>query len=135
MKPKVIGYWVATAIIGFELLVGGIADLLHGRALFAVGPPVADFLARLGYPVYLLTIIGAWKLLGGITLAVPGFPRLKEWAYAGIFFEMTGAAVSWMATGDNTANSSRPSCSLFLRWLRGPCGRRHASWEPYHQSR
>ena len=108
MKPKVIGYWVATAMIEFELLVGGIADLLHGRALLVVGPPVADFLARLGYPVYLLTIVGAWKLLGGIALAIPGFPRLKEWAYAGVFFEMTGAAVSWIATGNNTGEFIAP---------------------------
>lgn len=108
MKLKVIGYWAATAIIEFELLVGGITDLVHGREVLVVGPPVADVLAHLGYPAYLLTIIGAWKLLGGIALAVPRFPRLKEWAYAGVFFEMTGAAASWIAIGDNTGQFIAP---------------------------
>lgn len=86
MKAKVIGYWVTTAIIEFELLAGGITDLAHGREVLVVGPPVVDVLAHFGYPVYLLTIIGSWKLLGGIALAVPRLPRLKEWAYVGVFF-------------------------------------------------
>ncbi len=105
---KVIGYWVTTAIIEFELLVGGITDLVHGRALLVLGPPVVDILAQLGYPVYLLTILGIWKILGAIALVVPRFPRLKEWAYAGVFFEMTGAAASWIATGDNTGQFIAP---------------------------
>ena len=108
MKPKVIGYWVTTAIIEFELLVGGMADLVHGRAVLVVGPPVVDVLAQLGYPVYLLTILGTWKLLAGIALVVPRFPRLKEWAYAGVFFHMTGAAASWMAIGDKTGQCITP---------------------------
>jgi len=108
MKPKVIGYWVTTAIIEFELLVGGMADLVHGRAVLVVGPPVVDVLAQLGYPVYLLTILGTWKLLAGIALVVPRFPRLKEWAYAGVFFHMTGAAASWIAIGDNTGQFITP---------------------------
>jgi uncharacterized membrane protein YphA (DoxX/SURF4 family) len=108
MKPKVIGYWVTTAIIEFELLVGGITDLVHGRAVLVAGPPVADILAQLGYPVYLLTILGIWKLLAGIALVAPRFPRLKEWAYAGVFFEMTGAAASWIAIGDNTGQFIAP---------------------------
>jgi uncharacterized membrane protein YphA (DoxX/SURF4 family) len=108
MTTKVIGYWVATAIIEFELLVGGITDLAHGRALLVAGPPVADVLANLGYPAYLLAVLGTWKLLGGTALVVPGFPRLKEWAYAGVFFEMTGAAASWIAIGDNTGQFITP---------------------------
>jgi uncharacterized membrane protein YphA (DoxX/SURF4 family) len=104
----VSGYWAATAIIEFELLVGGMTDLVHGREVLVVGPPVAAVLAHLGYPAYLLTIIGIWKLLGGVALAVPRFPRLKEWAYAGVFFEMTGAAASWMAMGDNTGQFIPP---------------------------
>ena len=108
MKSKVIGYWVTTAIIEFELLVGGITDVVRGRAVLVAGPPVADILAQLGYPVYLLTIIGIWKLLAGIALVVPRFPRLKEWAYAGVFFEMTGAAASWIAIGDKTGQFIAP---------------------------
>ena len=109
VKLKTIAYWVTTAIIEFELLVGGIADLVHGRVLLVAGPPVVDVLAHLGYPAYLLTILGIWKLLAAIALAVPGFPRLKEWAYAGVFFHMTGAAASWIAIGDKTGEFVTPT--------------------------
>src|SRR2546430_5841961 len=63
-------------------LGGGVTDLAQGRASVVSGPFVADVITHLGYPVYLLTILGVWKLAGGVTLLVPGFPRLKEWAYA-----------------------------------------------------
>ena len=108
MKPKVMGYWVTTAIIEFELLVGGIADLMHWRTVLVAGPPVVDELAHLGYPAYLATILGIWKLLGATALVAPRFPRLKEWAYAGVFFDMTGAAASWIAIGDNTSEFIAP---------------------------
>lgn len=101
MKLKVIGYWATTAMIALELLVGGAADLVHGRALLFVGDPVVAVLAHLGYPVYVLTILGWWKVLGAIVLLAPRFPRLKEWAYAGTFFDLTGAAVSFALRGDS----------------------------------
>ena len=72
---------------------GGAAELAHRRENI-------EGLILLGYPVYFVMIIGFWKILGGIALLVPGFPRLKEWAYAGIFFNMTGAAVSHAVNGD-----------------------------------
>ncbi len=97
MKLKVIGYWATTAIVAFELLAGGVTDLIHGPALLFVGDPVVLTLAQLGYPVYLLTILGVWKLLGAIVLLIPRFPRLKEWAYAGTFFVYMGATASWAA--------------------------------------
>jgi uncharacterized membrane protein YphA (DoxX/SURF4 family) len=99
MKTKMIGYWVTTIIVALELLTGGVTDLIHGPALLFAGDPVVSVLAQLGYPVYLLTILGVWKLLGAVVLLVPRFPRLKEWAYAGTFIEMTGAAASWVARG------------------------------------
>jgi uncharacterized membrane protein YphA (DoxX/SURF4 family) len=101
LKMKVIGYWVTTIFVALELLAGGVTDLVHGRELLFVGDPVVDVLAHLGYPAYLLTILGVWKLLGAIALLTPRFPRLKEWAYAGTFFEMTGAAASHVARGDD----------------------------------
>ena len=58
-----------------------------------------DGMHALGYPTYFLTILGIWKVLGAIAMLVPRFPRLKEWAYAGIFFDLTGAAASWAAVG------------------------------------
>src|SRR5437588_5094108 len=98
---KLIAYWMATTLIGLETLAGGATDLLHGRASLISGPFVLDVITHLGYPRYLLTILGIWKLLGGIVLFAPGLPRIKEWAYAGIFFELTGAAASWALHGDN----------------------------------
>ncbi|HEV2498395.1 MAG TPA: DoxX family protein [Terriglobia bacterium] len=99
-----IGYWATTIIIVLELLAGGATDLVRGPALLVAGPSVVNAVAQLGYPTYLLTILGLWKLLGAVTLLVPGFQRLKEWAYAGIVFEMTGAAASWVACGDRGSN-------------------------------
>jgi uncharacterized membrane protein YphA (DoxX/SURF4 family) len=108
MHMKVIGYWATTAIVALELLAGGVmdlaggvTDLTHDRTVFVIGQPVVEVLAHLGYPVYLLTILGLWRLLGAIALLAPRFPRLKEWVYAGTFFELTGAAASSAARGDN----------------------------------
>jgi len=59
-----------------------------------------DMITHLGYPVYLLTLLGIWKILGVVAVLIPKFPLLKEWAYAGIFFVMSGAIFSHIATGD-----------------------------------
>ncbi len=93
MKTKVIGYWATTAILAFAVVSSGAAELARRR-------DNVEGLVHLGYPVYLATSIGFGKVLGGITLLAPGFPRLKEWAYAGIFFNMTGAAASHAVSGD-----------------------------------
>jgi uncharacterized membrane protein YphA (DoxX/SURF4 family) len=81
---KSIGYWVATALIALETFVGGITDLVHGGTELVAGPAVVGVVTHLGYPVYILTILGVWKLLGAVVIVVPGLPRLKEWAYAGV---------------------------------------------------
>lgn len=105
-----IFYWTATTLITLETLVGGVADVTHGRTVLVSGPFVTDVLAGLGYPAYVLWIIGIWKILGAITLLVPGFLRLKEWAYAGIVFALSGAVASLAACG-HTAELIAP---LFL---------------------
>ncbi len=105
MKTKIIAYWATTVFVALELLVGGATDLLHGREILVIGDPVVQVITYLGYPVYFLTILGLWKLLGAVALLVPRFPRLKEWAYAGAFFDMTGAAASWALHGDSVSNS------------------------------
>jgi hypothetical protein len=99
MRLRVIGYWATTAVVVLELLGGGVTDLLHGGTAVVAGPPVAGVLTHLGYPVYLLTILGVWKLLGAIVLLAPRFPRLKEWAYAGVFFVYMGAIASGLVRG------------------------------------
>jgi hypothetical protein len=92
MKWKSISYWVVTGIVGFCIGSGGAAEL-------ARVPGTVEGLVRLGYPAYFVSIIGFWKLLGAIAILAPGFPRLKEWAYAGIFFNMTGAAATGIFVG------------------------------------
>jgi DoxX-like family len=91
MKLKSISYWVVTAMLAFFIGSGGAAELAHV-------PGNVQGLVQLGYPVYFATIIGFWKVLGAVAILVPRFPRLKEWAYAGIFFNMTGAAATGLFT-------------------------------------
>lgn len=93
MSGKTIAYWVTTSLVGFALLSGGTAQLLHQRE-------TVEGILALGYPAYVVTILGAWKVLGGATLLLPRLPLLKEWAYAGAFFDLTGAAASHAACGD-----------------------------------
>jgi len=92
-RTRAIVYWVATGLLVFELVLGGIWDVLRV-------PHVCIVFERLGYPLYLLVILGVWKLLGSVALVIPRFPRLKEWAYAGVVFNLTGALVSHVASGD-----------------------------------
>lgn len=92
-RGKVFAYWVTTALLAFVVGSGGIGELAHQWGTL-------ETVEIVRYPVYFLTIFGIWKLLGTITILVPGFPRLKEWAYAGIFFGMTGAAASHAFVGD-----------------------------------
>ena len=99
VKVKMISYWITTVLIATETFAGGVVDVTHGRTNVFSGPRVTDILAGLGYPLYVLAIIGIWKILGAITLVVPGFLRLKEWAYAGIVFELSGAVASHAACG------------------------------------
>ena len=88
---KSISYWVITAMVAFFIGSGGIAELTRV-------PGTVEGLVHLGYPAYFATIIGFWKLLGAIAILAPGFPRLTEWAYAGIFLNMTGAAATGLFT-------------------------------------
>ena len=85
-------YWVTTALLALELVLGGIWDVLRVSQVHVI-------IDRLGYPPYFLVILGIWKLLGAVAVIVPRFPRLKEWAYAGVVFDLTGALVSNLASG------------------------------------
>jgi uncharacterized membrane protein YphA (DoxX/SURF4 family) len=92
MKTKNIAYWTTTILVAF-FMSGGIAQVAQVKAT------VDGFVHILGYPPYFVTILGVWKVLGAIAILVPRFPRLKEWAYAGIFFDLTGAAASNASVG------------------------------------
>ena len=91
-RGRIIAFWVTTALVVFELALGGIWDVLRV-------PQVRELIGRLGYPPYFLVILGIWKLLGAVALVIPRFPRLKEWAYAGVVFDLTGAVASLLASG------------------------------------
>ena len=78
MKMKGIGYWATTSIVAIELLAGGVTDLVHGRTSLVAGQPVAEVLEHLGYPAYLLRILGGRKVVGASALLAPRFPRRKR---------------------------------------------------------
>jgi uncharacterized membrane protein YphA (DoxX/SURF4 family) len=88
MKAKSIVYWTMTILVAFPIGSGGVSQIMQ-----YLGNP-HGVVPQLGYPMYFFAILGFWKVLGTIAILVPGFPRLKEWAYAGIFFDLTGAAAS-----------------------------------------
>ena len=119
-KIKPIAYWITTILGPFSFVIGGTLYLLGGDQ------PV-DVLTGLGYPAYILTILGVWKLLGAIVIVLPGLPRLKEWAYAGFFFDLTGASASHLLAGEGLALAAQPLLYLALvmaSWALRPPGRR-----------
>jgi DoxX-like family len=99
-KRNKIIYWIATVWLATGMLSTGTLQLFKVKAEGAVAPPGVDGIIHLGYPIYFLTILGIWKILGVVTLLIPKFPLLKEWAYAGFFFAMSGAIFSHIAVGD-----------------------------------
>src|SRR4029079_9776261 len=96
MNARNIVYWTTTTLIALAFLSGGAAYLLRVA-------PTGQGMAALGYPPYFVTLLGIWKVLGGLAILAPRLPRLKEWAYAGIAFDLTGAAFSHAAVGEPAA--------------------------------
>jgi hypothetical protein len=126
MNTKSIANWVATTLIALETFVGGITDLVHGGTELIAGPPVVGIVTHLGYSVYILSILGVWKLLGAVVIVAPGLPRLKEWAYAGVFFELSGAAASYVLHGEITGDLAAPlmlAALAMISWALRPEGR------------
>jgi hypothetical protein len=125
MHPKTTLYWTTTSLIALETFVGGVVDLTHGRTGVVSGPLVTQVVTSLGYPAYILAILGAFKIPGAVTIVIPGFLRLKEWAYAGIVFELSGAVASHAACG-RTPDSIAPLsllCLAIASWALRPAGR------------
>ncbi len=107
MKTIKTLYWITTIFLCIAMLAGGIQQMLQ------VGGYVDIVVNQLGYPKYFLSIIGTWKVLGVIALLLPGFPRIKEWAYAGFFFVMSGALISHI-TMKQSSGEMMPSIILLL---------------------
>lgn len=123
MKTGSIGYWVSTALVAFAFLSGGAAHLVRA-------PQVVEGIGtHLGYPVYFIVLLGAWKLLGGLVVLLPGLRLAKEWAYAGMVFDLTGATASHVAVGDDARHVVVPlviAALVVASWALRPEGRRLA---------
>lgn len=118
-RDKII-YWIATLWLALGMVSTG------GVQLFKMKEEV-DMMTHLGYPLYFLTILGIWKMLGVVTVLIPKFPLLKEWAYAGFFFAMSGAVFSHLARGDGGKEFFGPILLLILTvvsWYFRPAGRK-----------
>ncbi len=111
VRAKNIAYWTTTALVAFFIGSGGVSQLAIPRGNGQGTVPL------LGYPLYFFIILGFWKVLGAVAILVPRLPRLKEWAYAGIFFDLTGAAASCAAVGGYGAYGFHVLAPLFLAVL------------------
>lgn len=122
-KRNKIIYWIATIWLSLGMVSTGIVQLMHLKE-------EADMFTHLGYPAYLLSILGVWKILGVVAVLMPKFPLLKEWAYAGFFFAMSGAIFSHLASGDAANEYFGPSLLLMLTavsWYFRPANRKTSS--------
>lgn len=106
-KRNRIIYWIATIWLALGMLSTGIVQLSKMEE-------EVEVITQLGYPVYLLTILGVWKILGVVAVLVPRWPLLKEWAYAGFFFAMSGAIVSHGFGGGSTVDFFGPVLLIIL---------------------
>jgi uncharacterized membrane protein YphA (DoxX/SURF4 family) len=119
-KRNKIIYWVATLWLSLGMTATAIVQLIRMEN-------EVTMMQHLGYPLYFLTLIGIWKLLGVIAVLIPKFPMLKEWAYAGFFFAMSGAIVSHIAIGDGAKELFGPTLLLVLTavsWYFRPADRK-----------
>jgi uncharacterized membrane protein YphA (DoxX/SURF4 family) len=96
-KGRKIGYWAVTALLSFFVIGSGVADLMGVE-------DIAKSLEHLGYPLHLMTLLGIAKLAAAVAILAPGFPRLKEWAYAGLVIDFGGGMWSHVQSGDPIAN-------------------------------
>ena len=119
-KRKLLWYWIITVILSFCIFSGGLAQAMQVKGVVQGFKP-------LGYPLYFISLIGVWKMLGIIAILIPKFKLLKEWAYAGIFFVMSGAVISHIASGDVSIQIIAPfllAIFTVLSWYLRPADRR-----------
>lgn len=119
-KRNKIIYWIATILLSVGMLASGIAQLTHAKEM-------DELITHVGYPLYFMYIIGTWKILGVIAILIPGFKLLKEWAYAGFFFLMTGALISHLIIGDGGKAIMGPlfqTIFVLLSWYFRPANRK-----------
>jgi uncharacterized membrane protein YphA (DoxX/SURF4 family) len=105
-KRNKIIYWIATIWLAVAMLASSLQQIFHTKGF-------VDIIVPLGYPIYFLTILGVWKILGVVALLIPKFTLLKEWTYAGFYFAMSGAVFSHIASGDSMSEMA-PSLILLI---------------------
>jgi hypothetical protein len=118
-KALAIVYWVSTVLVALAIVPGGFAQLIRQQ------DNVAGMI-QLGFPVYFLTVLGFWKVTGGIVVVLPRLRLAKEWAYAGIIFDLTGAAAAWAFYGGSAAHIIAPlviAAMTLVSWATRPSGR------------
>lgn len=119
-KRNKIIYWIATLWLALGMVSTGIVQFLKRK-------DEVEVILRLGYPLYFLTILSIWKFLGVVAVLIPKYPLLKEWAYAGFFFAMSGAMFSHIASGGQVKDII-PSLLLIVltvvSWYFRPADRR-----------
>ena len=122
-KRKLIWYWIITGLLSFCIFFGGLTQALQLKQTIQGFKP-------LGYPTYFISVIGIWKMLGIIAILAPKFKLLKEWAYAGIFFAMSGAVISHIASNDVSIQIIAPfllAVFTVLSWYLRPADRKIVS--------
>jgi DoxX-like family len=122
-KRKKITYWIVTLWLALGMFSTGAVQLFKAKE----GQGGVNMINHLGYPIYLLTLLGTWKLLGVLTVLIPKYPLLKEWAYAGFFFVTTGAIFSHLASGDSVSTMFPALLLLILTgfsWYFRPANRK-----------
>ena len=125
-RARAVAYWLLTLVVAFEMAAGGLWDLLRIEYVRVV-------MTHLGYPLYLLDIIGVWKIPCALVLLVPRFARLKEWAHAGAFFDYTGAAASHLLVGDGASQWLAPlvfAAFTLVSWALRPAARSLPAFAP-----
>ncbi len=122
MNIKKVAFWTTTGLFAAAMTAGGIMDIVQPDDMVAT-------MTHLGFPMYVATMLGVWKLLGVGALLAPRLPLLKEWAYAGFVFDLIGAAVAHAAVGDAVGQVAPPVMMLGLAvasWTLRPASRRLA---------
>jgi hypothetical protein len=122
-KRKLVWYWIITILLSLCIFSGGLAQAIQAKGVVQGFKP-------LGYPTYFISLIGIWKMLGIIAILIPKFKLLKEWAYAGMFFVMSGAVISHIASNDVSVQVIAPlllAVFTVLSWYLRPTDRKISS--------
>jgi hypothetical protein len=110
MNPFKAGYWLVTGLVAVPVMMSGAANVAHV-------PDVVESMKHLGFDLNFMTILGLWKILGGLTILVRPNEALTEWAYAGLFFTLSGAAWAHVAAGDGLGGALAPLVMLAFAML------------------